>query len=213
MKQAIRHYVRAVRHLLHRSRNEPTLNPSSFDKVLFVAHPDDELLFFLNALLDKPGWLVVCMTNGGSAVRCREFLSLMAKLGHQRQIWNLKDGINSSWHAAKTVGKVSKVLGLRENWTMVATHNAEGEYGHPQHKQLHRIVRKAAHGHTLHVPTNAADLCSPENELPPEIMAKKRELLESCYPSQVRLVEISHVNWMRYERLVHAPASVVQETQ
>ena len=46
MKQAIRHYVRTVRHLLYCARNEPTLNPSSFDKALFVAHPDDELLFF-----------------------------------------------------------------------------------------------------------------------------------------------------------------------
>ena len=169
--------------------------------------------FFSKTLLEKSGWLVVCMTNGGSAVRCREFFSLMEKLGHKGQIWNLKDGKDYTWDTSKTLVKITQVLALRENWSMVATHNAEGEYGHPQHKQLHQIVRQAARGHTLYVPTNAADLCTSENELPTEIMAKKRVLLEICYPSHVRLVEINHMNWMRYEKLVPSPAAYGRETQ
>ena len=178
------------------------MQPALFDKVLFVAHPDDELLFFSRQLLDMSGWLVVCATNGGSAIRCREFLSLISELGHHHQIWNLKDSLNPCWNHARSVSKVERVLALRKEWGMIATHNAQGEYGHPQHRQLHRIVREAASRCALYVPTDAANLCSPENELPQEIQAKKRELLERCYPSQIGLVEANHEKWMRYERLV-----------
>ncbi len=213
MKEQIRHFVRTFRHWINRGRNEAPLNPAAFDKVLFVAHPDDELLFFFRPLLENPGWLVVCLTNGGSAVRCREFLSLMAELGHQRQIWNLKDCMAACWNETKTISKVARILSLKTDWKMVATHNAGGEYGHPQHRQLHRIVREAAGGQLLHVPTDFADLCSPANELPSEIRAKKRDLLELCYPSQKQLIEANHENWMIYERLVTAASASARKTE
>jgi LmbE family N-acetylglucosaminyl deacetylase len=36
-------------------------------------------------------------------------------------------------------------------YELIVTHNPQGEYGHPQHRALHRIVRRIARDHPLYV--------------------------------------------------------------
>src|SRR6187399_1797175 len=64
---------------------------TEYDKLMIVAHPDDELIFGGAELVSKPGWKVVVVTNctQGSANlftphmpdRNKEFSSIMNKLG------------------------------------------------------------------------------------------------------------------------------------
>ncbi|HDR7646817.1 TPA: PIG-L family deacetylase [Bacillus mycoides] len=34
------------------------------DKLMIVAHPDDESIFWGAALINENGWKVICLTNG-----------------------------------------------------------------------------------------------------------------------------------------------------
>jgi len=48
------------------------------DKLLIVAHPDDELLWGGMNILSEPGWFVVCATNANNSVRSTEFYKSMS---------------------------------------------------------------------------------------------------------------------------------------
>ena len=67
---------------------------NKIDKVAFIAHPDDEMIFLGNKLMTKYKWLVVCMTNGDSRTRSKEFIGLMKELDLQYKILNFRDGMN-----------------------------------------------------------------------------------------------------------------------
>ena len=68
--------------------NYRKLNLDGIDNLMFVAHPDDEILFFSKQLLNKKDLLVICMTNGDNKVRSQEFRKLMKEIDIEYQIWN-----------------------------------------------------------------------------------------------------------------------------
>ena len=75
----------------------PKIDYCNVNKVGFVAHPDDELIFLGNKLIKESGWLVVCMTNGNSITRSNEFIRLMDTLDLQYKILDFKDDLNGKW--------------------------------------------------------------------------------------------------------------------
>ena len=56
---------------------------SKADKLMIVAHPDDEVLWGGGHLYDK-GYLVVCVTNGRNKVRSQEFKDVVTASGNER---------------------------------------------------------------------------------------------------------------------------------
>ena len=55
---------------------------SKADKLMIVAHPDDEVLWGGGHLYDK-GYLVVCVTNGRNKVRSQEFKDVVKASGNE----------------------------------------------------------------------------------------------------------------------------------
>lgn len=202
--QRILRVATIIRYHFLRKRFAPHLEPQRFDKVLFVAHPDDEILFFLSLLIREPGWLVVCATNGGNFVRGNEFLACVEELKLDYQLWNYPDDDGTHWNLERMELAIQTILGLKSRWTMVATHNAEGEYGHRHHKQLHCLVREVFADFNLNVPASSEGFCVAANELPPEMQKLKLELLKKCYQAQYETVIKYHGSYMKYEKLVPA---------
>ena len=123
---------------------EPT--PKKADLLLLVAHPDDELIWGGGHLLDDK-YLVVCMTRGNDPVRSAEFKSVMEATGDKYLILSYPDKIGkdrSSWNYWKKdmEADIATVLNYK-NWKQVATHNADGEYGHHHHQMTHQLVEEA----------------------------------------------------------------------
>ena len=145
------------------------------DKLLIVAHPDDEVLWGGLNLMLQSGWFVICSTNINNPVRSREFFRTMSFAAATRfMMFDVEDRYVEEDEEADALYDGSKFeMALREltkkEWKLVLTHNEIGEYGHAHHRKVHRIVASLfpqakffTGGHTL----NAGEL------------SEKKELLQ-----------------------------------
>jgi LmbE family N-acetylglucosaminyl deacetylase len=119
-------------------------------KIMIVAHPDDESLFGGEALTSSSGWTVVCVTNGTNERRRLEFAAAMASIGANYTILGHFDHL-ASGNFSRRLDEQLKELLDEFPYEMVVTHNERGEYGHPQHRAVHRIVRRLVGTRPLYV--------------------------------------------------------------
>ena len=114
-------------------------------RLLVVAHPDDETLFFSAALMqlrDLP-WLVVCATNGNAdgvgSERAKQFKKACGKLKVQTALqWNFPDIFEERLDINGLVYHLEQLPIPAE----VYTHGITGEYGHPHHQDISFAVHK-----------------------------------------------------------------------
>lgn len=155
-------------------------NVDAPSKLMIVAHPDDESLFGGETLLSSRGWTVVCVTNASHPQRRAEFIAAMDAARANWVILDHPDDLTSGNFHPRLTEQLAVLL-RQHPYELVVTHNARGEYGHRQHRAIHRIVSAlvprgvafAVFGH----PWNAF----------PSMSAKKRELL-AHYPSQKKSI-------------------------
>lgn len=129
-----------------------TLPLKNVDKIMFVAHPDDESLWG-GAHLAQNKYLVVCLTNAKSYHYRRywEFKNAMKVNDTPNIILNYPDfqnGHRIDWAPyEKSIQKDVEKLLAYKNWKEVVTHNPYGEYGHQHHIGTSDIVTRTAHNY------------------------------------------------------------------
>lgn len=119
------------------------LDLENFNKVMFVAHPDDDTIWGGAHLLDDD-YLVVCVTCGGNRTRVKEITNVLnysndklITLGYPDKVF----GIRSNWKSEmKSIKKDVKEILAYKDWDLVVTHNPDGEYGHNHHKMISKVV-------------------------------------------------------------------------
>lgn len=143
------------------------------DKLLIIAHPDDEVLWGGMNLLTQPGWFVVCSTHVNDP-RSHEFYNTMSYANVTKYImFDVDDTYTDDPTVADTLydgspfHKALKELAKKE-WKLVLTHNESGEYGHEHHRKVHRMVKELFAG---------ARFFKGDDKLVPSDVEKKRELL------------------------------------
>lgn len=126
------------------------------DKLLVVAHPDDEVLWGGANLLREPGWLVISATNRSNQSRVSEFQKTMSYFNvTQYRLYDVEDtyidedeeGIQQATQRVNQLfdnSEFEKALSELANkqWKIVLSHNSQGEYGHIHHKKVGQLVRK-----------------------------------------------------------------------
>jgi LmbE family N-acetylglucosaminyl deacetylase len=118
------------------------------DKLLVVAHPDDELLWGGCNLLSQPGWFVLCSTHVNDPVRSTEFYNTMSYCNVTRYMMcDVNDEYTDNPSKADELYDGSgfeKALNelSQKKWSLVLSHSEEGEYGHEHHKKVHRMVQE-----------------------------------------------------------------------
>lgn len=194
------------------------LNLSQVNKLMIVAHPDDETLWGGGHLIDGR-YLVVCITDGYNKTRKSEFDTAVKHLNKTNipLILNFPDKTfnkRDNWFGIK--GKiedaVEKCINLKD-WDLIVTHNKEGEYGHIHHKMTSSIVRSEYEKldkqnplylfGTYHSKKNLPsyeDLMTPMSE---ELYNKKIEVLKD-FKSQEKVIEslfhmVKYENWIEYD--------------
>lgn len=129
--------------------NQSMLETSGIDscnKLMIVAHPDDETLWGGGHLLDG-GWYVVCLTNGYNKQRSQELNDALAISKSQYIILNYPDlnqnGKKDDWKmVTKGIKKDIEKLIHYKSWDKIVSHNPDGEYGHIHHKKTNVIVKQ-----------------------------------------------------------------------
>ncbi|QTF49288.1 putative N-acetylglucosaminyl phosphatidylinositol deacetylase [Acanthamoeba polyphaga mimivirus] len=166
------------------------------DKLMIIAHPDDELIFGSKELIENPGWKVICITNGSkksvnkisicylmghrSTYRRDEFINMMNLLHCQYEIWDYEDNyFNSNWNLKQLKNQLENLL-REKNYKMVLTHNLAGEYGHTQHKTISKLLYDIN-------PPNLYTFYYDSNTINPYLVLIKK--LSHVYQSQDKIIK------------------------
>ncbi len=116
---------------------------NKYKKVMFVAHPDDDMIWG-GAHLIQDDYLVVCITCGTSKTRLEEFRKVMHATGDSYIALGYPDktdGKRNEWTTFyDNIKKDVEVILNSNNWELIVTHNEIGEYGHIQHIKTNMIV-------------------------------------------------------------------------
>ena len=164
------------------------------DKIMIVAHPDDEALFGGAELLTHADeYKVVVVDEYHDEVRRKEFISSMkfARIEEYEHWTGYKGG--EDYHREKLIYELLRVLRER-NWVKIVTHNKVGEYGHPRHRALHEILNHLRPEILWQFDKGKGT----QERLPEKIVSVKRGLLK-VYESQREILD-----WFSpwYEKIV-----------
>ena len=120
-------------------------NASQYQKVMIVAHPDDETLWG-GAHLIKERYFVVCLTNGYNLDRANDYREILKFTKNNGLILNhpdLQDNIIDDWSVfGEGVEKdLSKIIKYK-SWEEIVTHGPDGTTGHIHHKKICEYITK-----------------------------------------------------------------------
>lgn len=105
---------------------------------VIVAHPDDETMWAggLLARYGNKAHVLCCSTPKTDKIRAEKFYDACAVYGAQATVRAVTD-------EGPGVPLDLRHINLIE-FDAIVTHNADGEYGHPHHKEVHRFCIKEA---------------------------------------------------------------------
>ena len=171
------------------------LCPPKTDSVLFVAHPDDDTLFFHSFIKENKPY-VCLMTLGYSLRRLFPFFRVMKYYGVRFRAYPLDSKDKRTGLLKKQVETVLKI----SDFKTVATHSKTGEYGHEEHKRVHDVVISVCGGKTVLCP---ADITEIENyPIDDRIKSEKEFIFNNLYTTE---------KWVLYEEESGAPPWVTHE--
>jgi LmbE family N-acetylglucosaminyl deacetylase len=115
-------------------------------RLLVVAHPDDETIFFGGIVLKerKLPWHLICVTDGNAdgrgAERHQELLAAAKRLGIQKvEQWDFPDHFESRLDLQQLVEKLESLPSPKE----IYTHGPLGEYVHAHHQDVCLATHRA----------------------------------------------------------------------
>ena len=110
-----------------------------YNKLLIIAHPDDETLWGYYQLKENKGWKILCVTNANNTIRVNELKNIAIYFDTALEIWNYKDSaFHYNMHPQLYKDIANEIN--KPNVKMVLTHNPFGEYGHIQHIKVSNVV-------------------------------------------------------------------------
>ncbi|MCI8300843.1 MAG: hypothetical protein HFI69_10985 [Lachnospiraceae bacterium] len=193
------------------------LDLDAINKVMIVAHPDDETLWGGAHILEDE-YLIVCMTNGWNTARKNAFIDVMHKSNDKYIILSypdtrvqFSDGSyeTDTFSTCRTAMQkdIETILSYK-NWEQVVTHNPTGEYGKYHHQQISKLVTK---GFKKHFRYNSSELWYfghfygkdniPGKQIDPQLLQIKNKMIQRYYATASGAINafghmIPYENWI-----------------
>ena len=169
-----------------------------FNKLMIIAHPDDELIFGGAELIKNKGYKVICVTNQDDTKRLKEFVGLMKKLNVAYEILNHPDNMNYKNVKKPYYDYIENII-IESKVSKITTHNKKGEYGHNFHKAVSKMVTKICNTHNndenkLNDKLHYFHTGIMSDKLDPEMIKMKLKLMEIHYPSQFKVLSSLKLN-------------------
>jgi LmbE family N-acetylglucosaminyl deacetylase len=117
------------------------------EAAIIVAHPDDEIIWCGGLILRNPewDWTVLSLCRAQDADRRPKFQAVCAMLDVVACISDMDDSNPPKpIDAMHEIGRRVREHLCDMDWDLCLTHGANGEYGHPRHKETHREVLRLA---------------------------------------------------------------------
>lgn len=194
-----------------------SLKLDNADKLMIVAHPDDDAIWG-GGHLAEGNYFILCVTNGNNETRSSEFYKAVEKSGNQGIILSYPDKVNgkrADWeNIEENISADINSIISEKDWKLIVTHNEEGEYGHEHHRKLHSIVvseyeKTSSDARLMFFGKyyKASEIENVSEQLVPltEKQSEFKEELLECYESQSGVIEkLMHMNeyenWTEYEK-------------
>lgn len=199
MKKVIRFVYRCSGYLICALHNlfypvSLKLNPIKEKTVLFVAHQDDDVLFF-HSFMKKEKPYVVLVSTGFSLTRMKEFKAAMKHYGLRYNYHCLK----SRDERTDKIESIIKKEFSRGEFTLCCSHSESGEYGHIMHKNIGKAVKKLSPCRTLST-LGKDKIGGDEYELDEPEIEEKINLFKCIYRSQLFVLDEYKI-WVTHEGL------------
>ncbi len=188
--------------LKHIIRDEK--NPPEEEAILFVAHPDDDALFFNKFIIENKPYVVLLYT-GWSLKRLKDFENVMNHYGVRFRAYATLSKYPYDYKEVRHITEKHIKKSLKTgNFKTVATHNSTGEYGHTAHKVVHESVFKVCENNNYEMlcPVSVDEIGN--YPLSEEELIGKRMIFEDYYKSEAWVMteeEAKTPIWFRNEKL------------
>ena len=167
-------------------------NPPKENAVLFVAHPDDDTLFFHTFIKENKPYVVLC-TAGWSLRRLPCFFKAMKHYGVRYRAYDMGTRDKREKLLQRRVKKIFSV----GNFDICATHNSMGEYGHEMHRRVHNAVIRESKM-PVWVPVDAKIISN--YPVLDEILNEKQFIFSNIYTTEAWVLE-QYALWVSHEQL------------
>lgn len=180
---------------------------TSANKLMIVAHPDDEVMWAFSELINDD-YLVICITCGSNYKRVNEFQKVMKYTNDEYIMLNYPDkenGERSNWNNNfKDIRRdLTRIIEYKD-WNIIVTHNPKGEYGHIQHIITSNIVTSISNKDNLVYFGKYYKKNNLNNNLikiNSNLLDKKKYVINNIYKTQKRVLDsMSHM--YPYENLL-----------
>ncbi|MBR3198837.1 MAG: hypothetical protein IKG27_02340 [Bacilli bacterium] len=114
------------------------LDLSGFNKLMIVAHPEDETVWGGVHLLSD-NYLVVCVSCGFDSKKEKKMEKVLEITKDRLVKLGYSDKFLVRRHYRGVKKRIKKILNYK-TWELVVTHNPDGETGNLEHKQISEIV-------------------------------------------------------------------------
>ncbi len=189
-----------------------SLDLEGYDKLMIVAHPDDETLW-AGCHLAEDDYFVVCLTNGNNTTRRVEFGEAMT-ISNDRCLMleypDLTNGKRDNWVTCEDsiAEDIDTLLSYKE-WDSITTHSPSGEYGHLHHILSNSILSASSNRNSMFDRLYYFELYFAKSSIPviykPNMSESSliiRDQMADVYDSQISMVLYDHMRG--YEALIKA---------